>query len=343
MDIEELRKKALEDLGRARDRALLEAWRVRYLGRKSEIAMFLRGLPGLSIEERRTIGAKGNALRQELEIRCRAAIESFLRAPQQEARLDITRPGKKFQRGHLHPLTITLRRIIHIFSSMGFEVVEGPDVETEYYNFDALNVPSWHPARDLWDTFWLKETEDQKLLLRTHTSPVQIRYMEAHKPPFRIIAPGRVFRHEATDARHETDFFQIEGLMVGKDVSFANFKAVMAHALKEFFGPRTELELRASYFPFTEPSFEVLMSCVTCGGKGDVKGKRCYVCGGEKWLEMGGAGMVHPQVFRRVGYNPNETQGFAFGIGPERFAMIKYKIDDIRLFKSGDLRFINQF
>ena len=340
MNVEELRKKALEDLERAGDLATLEEWRVRYLGRKSGLATFLRGLPGLSIRERKTFGANANALRRELEGRYRAAKETVSHAPRHEARFDITRPGKKFPRGHLHPLTITLRRMIGTFSAMGFEVVEGPDVETEYYNFDALNLPSWHPARDLWDTFWIKDSE---LLLRTHTSPVQIRYMETHQPPFRIIAPGRVFRHEATDARHEMDFFQLEGLMVGRDVSLANFKAVMAHALKEFFGPKTELKLRASYFPFTEPSFEVLMSCVICGGKGIAKGKRCYVCGGENWIEMGGAGMVHPQVFRNVGYDPNEMQGFAFGMGPERFAMIKYKIDDIRLFRSGDLRFINQF
>lgn len=340
MNVEELRKKALEDLERAGDLAALEEWRIKYLGRKSELALALRRLPELTLEERRSLGTRGNALRQELESRYREMRNTLVHAVRSDVRLDITRPGKKFVRGHLHPLTLTLQKLIGIFTAMGFEVVEGPDVETEYYNFDALNIPSWHPARDLWDTFWLK---DSKLLLRTHTSPVQIRYMEAHKPPFRIIAPGRVFRHEATDARHEMDFFQLEGLMVGRDVSLANFKAVMSHALKEFFGSKTELELRASYFPFTEPSFEVLMSCVICGGSGRAEGKRCYVCGGARWLEMGGAGMVHPQVFRNVGYDPDEAQGFAFGIGPERFAMIKYKIDDIRLFRSGDLRFINQF
>jgi phenylalanyl-tRNA synthetase alpha chain len=356
MNVDGLRKKALEDLERAADRAALEGWRAKYLGRKSELATFLRGLSGLSMEERRTLGAKANTLRRELESRYRAAREDVSRAPRHEARFDITRPGKKFARGHLHPLTITLRRMIGIFSAMGFEVVEGPNIETEHYNFDALNIPPWHPARDLWDTFWLKtanpkseirperiEGRNSRLLLRTHTSPVQIRYMETHRPPFRIIAPGSVFRHEATDARHEMEFYQVEGLMVGADVSLANFKAVMAHALKEFFGQKTELKLRASYFPFTEPSFEVLMSCAICGGRGVAKGKRCYVCGGEKWLEMGGAGMVHPQVFRNVGYDPETVQGFAFGIGAERFAMVKYKIDDIRLFRSGDLRFINQF
>lgn len=362
MDLDLLRKKALDGLERAGNFAELEKWRVVFLGRKSELALFLRDLSSKPLNARRDLGSKANSFRKELEEVYRARRLEFLKSRTAGKPFDITRPGKKFSRGHLHPLTITLRRMIDIFSSMGFEVVEGPDIETEYYNFDALNIPSWHPARDLWDTFWLNQSarggliarsdllrksdlglKDSRLLLRTHTSPVQIRYMETHQPPFRIIVPGRVFRHEATDARHEMDFYQIEGLMVGDDVSLANFKAVMEYFLKQFFGSGTELKLRASYFPFTEPSFEVLMSCVICGGKGRISGKKCRVCGGERWLEMGGAGMVHPEVFRNVGYDPQKVQGFAFGIGPERFAMIKYKIDDIRLFRSGDLRFLNQF
>jgi phenylalanyl-tRNA synthetase alpha chain len=351
MDLELLRKKALEDIGRVKNIDDLEKWRVEFLGRKSELKLFLRSLSSLSMEERKVFGTKANSLKKELEEIYNTRKEEFLKKDTKKLRLDISRPGKRTPTGNLNPLTLALRRIIKTFSLMGFEVVEGPDIETEYYNFDALNIPSWHPARDLWDTFWIKseirnpkfEIRNSKLLLRTHTSPVQIRYMETHQPPFRIIAPGRVFRHEATDARHETDFYQIEGLMVGSDVSIANFKSIMEYMIKDFFGENARLSLRASYFPFTEPSVEILMSCMICKMKGKIKGRRCYVCGGEKWLEMGGAGMVHPQVFRNVGYDPLKVQGFAFGIGVERFAMIKYRIDDIRLFRSGDLRFIKQF
>ncbi len=346
MDLKVLREKALEELKSVNDLAGLEKWRVLYLGRKSELANFFRNLPNLSFEQRKVLGQEGNKIRQELEENYRMLKEKFSAISEPKIFLDITRPGKKFIRGHLHPLTIALRQIIKTFFAMGFELVEGPDIETEYYNFDALNIPSWHPARDLWDTFWIKtKNKDQKskLLLRTHTSPVQIRYMETHSPPFRIIVPGRVFRHESTDARHEMDFYQLEGLMVGENVSLANFKAIMLHALKEFFGYKTELRIRASYFPFTEPSFEVLMSCMICGGKGKIRQNRCGLCAGERWLEVGGAGMVHPQLFRNVDYDPNKVQGFAFGIGVERWAMIKYKINDIRLFRSGDLRFIKQF
>ncbi|MBU1137265.1 phenylalanine--tRNA ligase subunit alpha, partial [Patescibacteria group bacterium] len=225
--------------------------------------------------------------------------------------------------GHLHPITLVQRQIEDIFQSMGFSVINGPEVETESYNFDALNIPKDHPARDLWDTFWLK---DVNLLLRTHTSPMQARYMEKNNPPLRIIVPGRCFRHEATDATHEAQFYQFEGLMVGKDVSVANFKGVIEAFLKRFFGSETEMRLRPGYFPFVEPGFEI-----------DAKRK------GGQWLEMMGAGMVHPNVFKAVGYNPKEVQGFAFGAGIDRLAMLKYKIDDIRLFYGSDLRFLKQF
>lgn len=235
---------------------------------------------------------------------------------------DVTVPGKKPERGHLHPLTIVQRKAIEIFSSMGFEVAEGPEVETEYYNFDALNVPKNHPARDMWDTFWLKDGN----LLRTHTSPVQIRYMKEHQSPFRIIAPGKVFRYEATDATHEVQFYQLEGLMIGKKVTMANLKAIMEVFFNNFFGSKDiEVRFRPSYFPFVEPGVEV-----------DMKYKG-------KWVEIAGAGMVHPKVLEEVGINPKEFQGFAFGMGIDRLAIIKYKIDDVRLFHSGDLRFINQF
>lgn len=239
---------------------------------------------------------------------------------------------------------------------MGFSVVEGPELESEWYNFDALNIPANHPARDMWDTFWIKDPKGiqntkykiQKLLLRTHTSPVQIRYMESHNPPLRIIAPGRIFRYEATDATHEINFYQLEGLMIGKDVSTRSFKGVIQEFYQRFFGKPVHIRLRPSYFPFTEPSFEVDMSCVLCDGKGftlsegsELKG--CASCGQDGWLEMMGAGMVHPNVFKAVGYVPGEWQGFAFGMGLDRLAMMKYKINDIRLLYSGDLRFLQQF
>lgn len=248
-------------------------------------------------------------------------------------KIDVTVPGEKVAVGHLHPLTSVKRKIEEIFQAMGFGIVDGPEIETEWYNFDALNIPKDHPARDLWDTFYLKNGG----LLRTHTSPVQIRYMEKHNPPFRIIVPGRIFRHEATDASHEINFYQVEGLMVGKEVSASNFKAIVQEFLSRFFGKRVTIRLRPSFFPFTEPSFEVDMKCLVCQGKG------CSVCSCSGWLELIGAGMVHPNVLKAGGINPKNWQGFAFGLGMDRLAMMKYKIDDIRLFYSGDLRFLQQF
>jgi len=248
-------------------------------------------------------------------------------------KIDVTVPGERHEVGHLHPLTLVKRKIEETFQAMGFSVIEGPEVENEWYNFDALNIPKDHPARDLWDTFYLKNG----LLLRTHTSPVQIRYMEKNNPPFRIIVPGRIFRHEATDASHETNFYQIEGLMVGKDISAANFKAIIQEFLSRFFGKPVKTRLRPSFFPFTEPSFEVDISCLICKGKG------CSACSRTGWIELIGAGMVHPNVLKAAGINSKNWPGFAFGMGMDRLAMMKYKIDDIRLFYSGDLRFLQQF
>ena len=232
---------------------------------------------------------------------------------------------------------------MYIFEQMGFSVVEGPEIESEWYNFDALNVPKDHPARDAWNTLWLKpqnqksKVKSQKLLLRTHTSPMQARYMEKHNPPLRIIVPGKVFRYEATDPSHEFQFYQVEGLMVDKDINVSHLKAVVKEFLKRFFQKDIDVRFRPDYFPFTEPSFEIAMTCLVCGGKG------CPACKQTGWLEMAGAGMVHPNVFRAVGYNPQEWQGWAFGFGWDRLTMMKYKIPDIRLFNSGDLRFLQQF
>jgi phenylalanyl-tRNA synthetase alpha chain len=241
--------------------------------------------------------------------------------------------GKK---GHLHPLSIVTRDVVGIFHGMGFEFPDGPEVENEYYNFDALNIPKNHPARDMWDTFWLKPREDGKLL-RTHTSPMQIRYMENNKPPLSIISIGKTYRYEATDATHETNFHQIEGLMIAEDITLQNLKGVLEEFFKRLFHEDIKVRFRPSYFPFVEPGLEVDMSCFKCDGMG------CNVCKKTGFLEVMGAGMVHPKVLSGVGIHPQKFQGFAFGIGLERIAMLKYGIDDMRHFHSGDLRFVRQF
>lgn len=307
----------------------LENLRVKYLGRKSEFSGLISSLKNLSVEERREIGEKANDLKKEMHNLVAEKTEDLhYRKSISEPLLDISKPGEKIEAGHLHILTKVEEEIKQIFLSMNFSVVEGPEVETEYYNFDALNIPKNHPARDMWDTFWLKQqNRKNRLLLRTHTSPVQIRYMEKHQPPFQIIAPGRVFRYEATDASHEINFGQLEGLMIGKDVSLANFKFVVEEFFKKFFkGQKIEFRFIPSYYPFVEPGLDVAIKLK-----------------GGKWMEVAGAGMVHRNVLKAAGYNPNEWQGFAFGFGPDRLAMIKYNIPDIRLFYSGDLRFVKQF
>ena len=245
-------------------------------------------------------------------------------------------PSKDGEIGHIHLISQMITEIGSIFSKLGFEIVDGPEIETEFYNFDALNVPADHPARDMWDTFWLKPKSAGKLL-RTHTSPVQVRYMETHKPPFAIIAPGKVFRYEATDATHETQFFQAEGLMVGKDISLSNMKWMLSKFFMKFFGKQIEIRFRPSFFPFVEPGVEIDMSCFKCEGKG------CNICKQTGWIEIMGAGMVHPKVLESAGINPREWQGFAFGDGIERLTMLRFGIDDVRLFYSGDLKFVNQF
>lgn len=240
------------------------------------------------------------------------------------------------EKGHIHPLTLVIRDVARIFAELGFEIVDGPEMETEYFNFDALNIPADHPARDMWDTFWIKPKSEGHLL-RTHTSPVQVRYMKEHKPPFAILVPGKVYRYEATDATHEAQFYQAEGLMVGPDITLANLKYILEKFLRELFGGDIVIRLRPSYFPFVEPGVEVDMSCFKCGGKG------CSLCKNTGWVEIMGAGMVHPKVLMEGGIDPNHFRGFAFGVGLDRIAMLKYGIDDIRLFYSGDLRLVNQF
>ena len=368
--LEELKNEALTAVRTAPSLLSLREVEVRYLGRSGKVTAILRQLKDLAPEVRKERGGEANELRKTLELEIaatRTRLENIAGGEGlKSAWIDVTRPGVKLWRGGLHPLSILQREIVQIFSSLGFEVADGPEIETEWYNFDALNIPADHPSRDMWDTFWLRQevpnpksqtpssgfTENprqsrdksqvsnfksQKLLLRTHTSPVQVRYMETHRPPFRIIVPGRVFRYEATDASHEIQFYQLEGLMVGTDVSLANFKHVITEFFARLFDTKVTVRLRPSYFPFVEPGVEVDMSCVQCAGDG------CAVCKRTGWLEMAGAGMVHPNVFRAAGVSPKDWQGFAFGFGIDRIAMMKYKIPDIRLFYSSDIRFLRQF
>lgn len=340
MNLEEIKKRAVEGIEGATNAEELEAARTWSVGRNGELTKFLRSIAEMPLEERRKVGPAAGVLRSELEELVKRKKEELSEGGREKRFFDVTKPGAKLSSGHLHPLTQIDREVRQIFSSLNFSVLEGPEVESEHYNFDALNIPAGHPARDMWDTFWLQPITNNKkpitkshrssvsgcLLMRTHTSPMQIRYMERHEPPFQIIVPGRVFRYEATDASHEINFYQVEGLMVGPDVTLANFKFVIEAFFKKMFGENITFRFRPSYFPFVEPGVEV-----------DVK-----IAGG-KWLEVMGAGMVHRNVFDAVRYNPDEVQGFAFGVGLDRLAMIKYGIPDIRLFYSGDLRFTNQF
>lgn len=330
-------KKAIE---KAKDLKELDEIFKEYFGKKGEVKNLFKILPKIPKKKRTEFGKKLGEIKEflmvEFQKKAKKLKEEFEKKTEEKEWIDITIPGKKIETGSLHPITIAQRKIEEIFSSMGFEVVEGPEIEDEWHNFDALNIPQNHPARDvlsLGKTFYLKEGG----LMRSHTSSVQIRYMEKNQPPLKIIVPGKVFRAEATDASHEIEFWQLEGLMVGKDISVANFKMIMEEFLKRFFEKEIKIRLRPSYFPFTEPSFEVDISCILCGGKG------CPACKSSGWMECGGAGMVHPNVLKNCKISPKEWQGFAFGMGINRLVMLKYKIPDIRLFNSGDLRFLKQF
>lgn len=353
-ELKKIQSNARSEIASAKNLNRLEELRIEFLGRKGALTLILRTLKDLPEEGRRTVGATANKLRAEIEELIAVQREKLEKTEHEsiltEEWLDVTRPGTRQPKGHLHPLTRIIREASAIFAAMGFQTIEGPDIETEYYNFDALNIPPDHPARDMWDTFWLRGNQkeapstksqtskkSQKLLLRTHTSPVQIRYMEKHNPPIRIIAPGRCYRYEASDASHDIQFYQLEGLVVNRVVSIAHFKAIIQEFFSRFFKQSVNIRLLPSYFPFTEPSFEVAISCVVCRAKG------CAVCKQSGWLELAGAGLVHPNVFKAAGYAPSEWQGFAFGMGIDRLAMMKYKIPDIRLFHSGDLKFLKQF
>ena len=313
----------------------LEELKSEYLSRKGKFSTLLKELKTLPLENRPQAGQKANLIKIRLEEILQAKVQE-LKEKEKIAPLeffDFTLPGRKSWEGKLHPLTQVLERIVQIFYGMGFEVVKGPDIETNYYNFDALNFPQDHPARDMQDTFYLGEG----LILRTHTSPVQVRVFEKRKPPVKILAPGRVYRHEAINSRSFCLFYQVEGFYVDEGVTFADLKGALVAFVKEFFGKEVELRFRASFFPFTEPSAEVDIRCIICKGKG------CSLCKYRGWLEILGAGMIDPEVFKAVGYDPEKYSGYAFGLGVDRIALLKYRIDDIRLFYENDLRFLRQF
>lgn len=313
----------------------LEKIKVGYLGRKGRLTSLLRGLKDLSEEEKPAVGKRVNEIKEGIEksLKERGGELKSKEKKIKEQGWDYTLPGRKVWTGKLHPLTQVMDEVIEIFYGMGFEVVKGPDVESEYYNFDALNFPKDHPARDMMDTFYI----DENLLLRTHTSPVQVRIFEKRKPPVRILAPGRVYRNEAINARSYCVFHQVEGFYVDYDVTFADLKGVLTAFAQQLFGKDVKIRFRSSFFPFTEPSAEIDISCVICGGRG------CSVCKFRGWLEILGAGMIDPEVFKGVGYDSEIYSGYAFGLGIDRIAMLKYRIDDIRLFYENDLRFLRQF
>jgi phenylalanyl-tRNA synthetase alpha chain len=355
LDLEKIKSAAIIEISKAQNSNELDLGYKKYLDKDGILGEFFKSMGGLSKEERAQSGVKANEVKKELvalfEQKRSQLRESDKAVSAQNDWIDVTLPGIAPEIGHLHPFTLIERKVIEIFGGMGFEIVESQEIENEWYNFDALNIPKEHPARDVFDTLFLVDGSP----LRPHTSPGQVRYMEGHQPPLRIIAPGRVFRRDAVDASHMPNFYQIEGLMVDKAISVANFKAIIDEFFKQFFcdskgGCETSaknhaksiaaaenIRLRPSFFPFTEPSFEVDLRCVHCAGKG------CSACKGTGWMEIMGAGMVHPNVLKNAGLNPQFWQGFAFGIGMDRLAMIKYKVNDIRLFYDGDQRFLDQF
>ncbi|PYN04687.1 MAG: phenylalanine--tRNA ligase subunit alpha [Candidatus Rokuibacteriota bacterium] len=328
---------AREAVAAAQSSADLEKVRVGFLGRGGELTQLLRSLGSLAGEERPLVGAAANEAKRELEAlldaRLATALEIERQAERRRRRLDLTLPGRRPPKGSLHPLTRVHDEIVAIFAGLGFSVAEGPEIETDYHNFEALNIPRDHPARDMQDTLYLSEST----LLRTHTSPVQIRAMLAQKPPVRIIVPGRVYRRDVADATHSPMFHQVEGLAVDRNITMADLRGTLELFAREMFGPRSRIRFRPSFFPFTEPSAEVDVLCFVCHGAG------CRLCKQGGWLEILGSGMVHPRVLRNVGYDPEDVTGWAFGMGIDRIAMLKYGIDDLRLFFENDLRFLRQF
>jgi phenylalanyl-tRNA synthetase alpha chain len=340
--LEQLRTAALNELVQTTTLQQLERWRIRHLGKKSPLTQLLRSIGKLGLEERRTIGAQANTTKTSLQ-------ESFAERKRELEKehideslhlrgLDVSLPGRPVPMGRFHPVTQALGELCDIFAKLGFQVFEGPQVEWDYYNFEALNIPRDHPARDMFATLWIDSGRDGKArLLRTHTSPMQIRIMEKSAPPIRAIVPGRVYRYEATDATHESMFYQVEGLAVDRGISLADLKTTLFEFCHSLFGGERRVRFRCDYFPFVEPGVEVAIECLGCRGDG------CRLCGYSGWIEILGAGMVHPKVLARCRIDPDVYSGFAFGLGVERIPMLRYGIDDIRHFYANDLRFLTQF
>ncbi len=335
-DIEHIRQSTISSLLEAKTEKEINEIRVKVLGRKGTLTGILKALPSLPQDERREIGRIANEVKKELEEKIDEVLLHIRERERMEAlekeRIDITLPGRRIPMGRSHPITQVLNEIIDIFLHLGFEVVEGPEIELDYYNFEALNIPKGHPAREMQATFFISD----EILLRTHTSPVEVRTMEKQPPPVRIISPGPVYRRDS-DPTHSPMFHQVEGLLVDKGITFSDLKGVLTYFVHQMFGEATRLRFRPSFFPFTEPSAEVDIECVICRGKG------CGVCSNTGWLEILGSGMTDPAVFGFVDYDPEEVTGFAFGMGVERIAMLKYGINDIRVFYTNDLRFLRQF
>ncbi|MGN1270297.1 MAG: phenylalanine--tRNA ligase subunit alpha [Clostridia bacterium] len=335
--IANIKTAALGEIENAKNAKELDEVRVKYLGKKGELTLILRSMGGLSPEERPVIGSLVNIVRDELEEKIKQGENHFAELEIQNKlaseNIDVTMPSKKTQLGSIHPITQIIKDVEEIFIGMGYEIADGPEVELATYNFDKLNTPPDHPARDIQDTFYI--TDD--IVLRSQTSPVQARVMESQKPPIKIICPGTVYRSDSVDATHSPVFHQIEGLVIDKNISMADLKGTLAMFAKKCLGEKTEIRFRPHHFPFTEPSAEADVSCFVCGGKG------CKVCKGEGWIELLGCGMVHPNVLRNCGIDPEEYSGFAFGFGVERIAMAKFGIDDMRLLYENDVRFLKQF
>ncbi|HEU4439666.1 MAG TPA: phenylalanine--tRNA ligase subunit alpha [Methylomirabilota bacterium] len=336
--VQEVLERALAEVAGARSTSDLEQVRVRVLGRAGQLTAVLRALGSIPAAERPKVGEQANRAKAELEAAIAARLETLKaeehRLTLEADRPDLTLPGRRVPPGAVHPITRVTEEIIEVFEGLGFSVAEGPEVESDYYNFAALNFPDDHPARDMQDTFHLSADT----LLRTHTSPVQIRTMKAQRPPVRVICLGKVYRRDILDATHSPMFHQVEGLAVDRHITMADLKATLQLFAREMFGPTSGVRFRPSFFPFTEPSAEFDVRCFKCGGEGP-----CRFCKSAGWLEIGGSGMVHPNVLRNVGYDPEEVTGWAFGMGIDRIALLKYEIDDIRLFFDNDLRFLQQF
>ena len=340
--VDQLTQTALTAIGAISDGAAVEEWRVSWLGRRGQLTGLLRGLSGLDPDLRREVGGRANQAKNTLEEalarRTREIAQAELEASD---RLDVTLPGRPIITGRLHPTTQIVREICQAFMAMGFSVVEGPEVELDHYNFEMLNIPSGHPARDMWNSLWVdyvNEAGEQPMLLRTHTSPMQARVMEAQEPPVRVVVPGKCYRYEATDATHEWHFYQVEGLAVAEGITFADLKGTLYEFARRVFGEDRQIRFRCDYFPFVEPGVDMSIS----NFRDPATGKR-PINRDEDWIEIMGAGMVHPKVLAGVGYDPDRYTGFAFGMGPERIGMLKYGIDDIRHFYSNDVRFLRQF